>query len=174
MLQYPEVSQLSSPPPPRIRKQASLTLTPPTKDVAECTLQPLQWYPLDAAIVFSNILVIPQAAGMSVTMPGGVGILVPDPILTPDDIPKYDLSTATAMSKLAHVLDSVTLIKKKMTEEGFESTPLIGFSAALFMLFYMVGGSSKKNPNAGVEFLKTYPVEGRALLDQLTGRRLGR
>ena len=146
------------------------------EDVAECTLQPLRRYEhLDAAILFSDILVIPAAMGMDVIMPGGVGIQIPNPINTPDDLSQYSCPKTTSEAKelvydkLGHVLTSVELIKQNMEKEGFGSKPLIGFSATPFtLLFYMVGGSSKKNPNAGVDFLKTYPEEGRALLQSLT------
>lgn len=146
------------------------------QDVAECTLQPLRRYEhLDAAILFSDILVIPAAMGMDVIMPGGVGIQIPNPIQTPSDLEQYACPSTNEEArelvndKLGHVLTSVQLIKSKMAEEGYSNKPLIGFSATPFtLLFYMVGGSSKKNPNAGVDFLKTYPDEAKAILKSLT------
>jgi len=143
------------------------------EDVAECTLQPLRRYDVDAAILFSDILVIPEALGIEVTMPGGVGILVPNPLSGPEEVetrlPSIDeISSTFVDEKLGHVITSVELILKKMKEEGI-SRPLIGFSAAPWtLLYYMVGGSSKKNVEIGKTWLREYPEESKKLLDLLT------
>jgi len=142
-------------------------------DVAECTLQPLRRYPLDAAILFSDILVIAQALSIQVTMPGGVGILVPNPLTGPEEvdtrIPSIeDITPAFIEDKLGVVLESVKKIRQKMTEEKID-IPLIGFSGAPFtLMFYMIGGSSKKNLDSGMTWLNEYPEESKKLLDVLT------
>ena len=164
------------------------------ESVAECTLQPVRRYPLDAAILFSDILVVAQALGIDVTMPGGVGIQVPFPLQGPHEVAARmpakllleasdnDSSsdagsdnrsggTATAafvQDKLGHVLAAVRQIRSQMTAEGI-SVPLIGFSAAPWtLLFYMVGGSSKKNTENGVAWLTQHSTESKQLLDMLT------
>ena len=142
-------------------------------DVAECTLQPLRRYAVDAAILFSDILVIAEAMNIEVTMPGGVGIQVPCPLVGPADMmqrlpPKEELGREFVSERLGHVMESVRLIRQKMKEEGME-VPLIGFSAAPWtLLFYMVGGSSKKNNEIGVQWLKDYPEASHDFLDRLT------
>eukprot|EP00595_Chromulina_sp_UTEXLB2642_P000976 CAMPEP_0196763882 /NCGR_PEP_ID=MMETSP1095-20130614/4936_1 /TAXON_ID=96789 ORGANISM="Chromulina nebulosa, Strain UTEXLB2642" /NCGR_SAMPLE_ID=MMETSP1095 /ASSEMBLY_ACC=CAM_ASM_000446 /LENGTH=138 /DNA_ID=CAMNT_0042118051 /DNA_START=310 /DNA_END=723 /DNA_ORIENTATION=+ len=102
---------------------------------------------------------------MEVTMPGGVGITVPSPLLKPSDIFTRLPRSINVKEKLAHVIEAVTLIKKELKGK----VPLIGFSAGPFsLMFYMVGGSSKKNQQIASTWLNTYPFESKALLDLLT------
>lgn len=133
-------------------------------DVAECTLQPVRRYNLDAAILFSDILVILQAMGIDVTMPGGVGITVPHPIASPADYAQRVPVTIDIRQRLAHVLQAVRLIKEELQGK----VPLIGFSAAPWTLFfYLVGGSSKKHQSVATQWLHEHPKESGAILDTL-------
>ena len=134
-------------------------------DVAECTMQPIRRYNLDAAILFSDILVILQALGIQVTMPGGVGIQVPKPLKDPSEVASRLPEKIDVEKELKHVIQAVTLIKSELKGK----VPLIGFSAAPWtLMYYMVGGSSKKNQEIASNWLDSHPLESQKLLDLLT------
>ena len=142
-----------------------LQLLDSPEDVAECTLQPVRRYNIDAAILFSDILVILQALDMDVSMPGGVGITVPNPLSSPQEIHTRIPSHVDVHIKLKHVIESVKLIKENLQGK----VPLIGFSAAPFsLMYYAVGGTTKKNTDIASMWLDNHPEESKIFLDILT------
>jgi uroporphyrinogen decarboxylase len=99
----------------------------------EITLQPVDQVGVDAAIIFSDILVIPQAMGLEVLMEEGKGPSLPKTIKTQQDIDA--LNTSNAEAHLKYVLDALTLTKKELNGR----VPLIGFAGAPWtILCYMV------------------------------------
>ena len=105
----------------------------------EVTLQPLRRFKLDAAILFSDILTIPDAMGMGLYFAEGDGPKFNSIIGSADDV--RNLERPDPATSLAYVMDAVTLIRKELNGE----VPLIGFSGSPWTLAtYMVEGGSSK------------------------------
>ncbi len=106
----------------------------------EVTLQPLRRYELDAAILFSDILTVPDAMGLGLYFADGEGPKFERPVRTPADIAK--LAVPDMGSSLRYVMDAVSLIRREL--DG--SVPLIGFSGSPWTLAcYMVEGGGSKD-----------------------------
>jgi uroporphyrinogen decarboxylase len=104
----------------------------------EVTLQPLDRYPLDAAILFSDILTVPDAMGLGLSFAQGEGPRFASPIKTEADVAKLEVPD---MAKLQYVFDAVSSIRKALTVDGKGRVPLIGFSGSPWTLAcYMVEG----------------------------------
>lgn len=103
----------------------------------EVTLQPLARYPLDAAILFSDILVIPDAMGLGLYFSEGEGPRLERPLR--DEWEVRDLTVPDPMTHLGYVLDAVRQIRRALDNE----VPLIGFSGSPFTLAcYMIEGQA--------------------------------
>ncbi|MDP9241728.1 MAG: uroporphyrinogen decarboxylase [Actinomycetota bacterium] len=99
----------------------------------EITLQPLRRMELDAAILFSDIMVPLAATGIGVRIEPGVGPIVADPIRTPADVGR--IRELEPESDVPHVLEAIRLLRKELT------IPLIGFAGAPFTLAsYLIEG----------------------------------
>ncbi|CAK1551789.1 unnamed protein product [Leptosia nina] len=130
----------------------------------EVTLQPLRRYDhLDASIIFSDILVIPQALGMTVEMHPGQGPVFPKPLASPSEI--NELQEEGAVSRLLYVGQAITLTRHKI--EG--KVPLIGFTGAPFTLMgYMIEGGGSKTMSKTKEWLDKHSKDVHRLLSLLT------
>ncbi|MGB6449335.1 MAG: uroporphyrinogen decarboxylase [Steroidobacteraceae bacterium] len=137
-----------------------VTLTRSAELAAEATLQPLRRYPLDAAILFSDIMTPLQ--GMGVGLEFNPGPLVRNPIRTPaqvDALPQLD-----PQRDVPFVLDAVRLVRAQAPR----GVPLIGFAGAPFtLLCYLVCGRPSKEFSEARTFLYAEPQTAERLLDRL-------
>lgn len=113
---------------------------------------------LDASIIFSDILVVPQAMGMDVLMNPGPSF--PDPLVTPADIEKLR-KDVDVNKELGYVFEAITMTRKGLNG----ACPLIGFCGAPWTLFaYMVEGGGSKTLQLAKTWLFKYPEESKALI----------
>jgi uroporphyrinogen decarboxylase len=124
----------------------------------EVSLQPLRRFDLDAAIVFSDILTIPDAMGLGLYFETGEGPRFERPVNTVADIKK--LAVPDVGEKLGYVLDTVALIHRELNDE----VPLIGFAGSPWTVAtYMVEGRSSRE----FEKIKALAAEEPAVLETL-------
>lgn len=130
--------------------------------VKQVTLQPLKRFGCDAAILFSDIMVIPDALGMRVTFEEGEGPRL-DPIKSANDM--INLKQERVLSYLAPVFEGIELIRKELDREK----ALIGFSGAPWTLAcYMIEGKTSRDFNKTREFSFGQYEEFIGLIDLLT------
>ena len=109
----------------------------------EVTLQPIGRYGLDAAILFSDILTVPDAMGLGLTFDNGEGPRFLQPISSEEDVKRLRLAD---MDQLSYVFNAVASISKALTSNGMQQIPLIGFSGSPWTLAcYMIEGSGSKD-----------------------------
>ncbi len=124
----------------------------------EVTLQPLRRYSLDAAILFSDILTIPDAMGLGLYFEAGEGPKFEHPVRTAAGVHK--LAVPDVAEKLAYVFDAVTLVRREL--DG--ALPLIGFAGSPWTVAtYMVEGGSSRDFSR----IKGMARQEPALLDEL-------
>jgi len=130
---------------------------------AEITIQPVQQVGVDAAIIFSDILVIPQAMGLEVLMEEGKGPSLPNVIKNQKDIDA--LITDAVEEKLDYVAKALSLTKKELNG----NVPLIGFAGAPFtILCYMIEGKGSKTWDKAKQFCFIQPNLAHQLLQKIT------
>ncbi len=131
--------------------------------VAEISIQPLERFPLDAVIVFSDILVVPQAMGMEVLMVKGRGPVFPDPLRTTEDLGR--LLAPDVEETLGYVFEGL-----RRTRTGLNGrVPLIGFAGAPWTLMaYMIEGGGSKSFDKARAWLYAQPAAADRLLAAIT------
>lgn len=128
----------------------------------EVTLQPVDILGVDAAIIFSDILVIPEAMGLPYQMIEAKGPWFENTIKNKADIDALKIADG---SDLNYVLEALKLSKKELNNR----VPLIGFCGAPWTIMaYMVEGSGSKTFSKAKQFLYTQPELAHQLLDKIT------
>lgn len=129
----------------------------------EITMMPIRQIGLDAAIIFSDILVVPQAMGIKVEMKNNFGPYIEHPISNKHDIESLDINNVE--ERLDYVFRAVYLTKKALDNE----VPLIGFAGSPWtILCYMVQGSGSKNFAIAKNFCFKNPELAHLLLEKIT------
>lgn len=146
----------------RAKAGSFLSLCQNPELACEVTLQPLRRFPLDAAILFSDILTIPDALGLGLYFAEGEGPGFKTPLNTPDNL--KNLPGAEAMHNLQYVYEAAAKIRQRMPEE----LPLIGFSGSPWTLAcYMIEGHGSKDFAKAFSWLYNQPQALAELLDRL-------
>ena len=130
---------------------------------AEVTIQPVDILDVDAAIIFSDILVIPEAMGLPYEMVEKKGPFFPNVIKSEADLEK--IKVADVESDLGYVLEAIKITKKNLNGR----VPLIGFAGAPWTIFsYMVEGSGSKTFSKAKAMLYSRPDLAHQLLQKIT------
>jgi uroporphyrinogen decarboxylase len=148
----------------KVREQAGdfKTLVKTPELATEVTIQPVDILDVDAAIIFSDILVIPEAMGLNYEMEEKRGPVFPERITSKEDLKKIHISTG---EELQYVTDAIRLTKRALNGR----VPLIGFAGAPWTIFsYMVEGKGSKTFSDAKKMLYTQPEFSHQLLDMIT------
>ena len=130
---------------------------------AEVTIQPVDLLGVDAAIIFSDILVVPEAMGLTYEMVESKGPIFPRTVKSEKDIDQ--LRVADPEEHLGYVLEALRITKKALNGR----VPLIGFAGAPWTIFaYMIEGSGSKTFSQARKMLYTEPVMAHKLLQKIT------
>ena len=146
-----------------VRERADFLTMVGTPELAvEVTLQPVDLIGVDAAIIFSDILVVPQAMGMTLTVEDGVGPRFHDPVRSSADFGR--LRDVDPEEGLRHVLDALRLARRELAGR----VPLIGFAGAPWTLMsYMIEGAGSKSFSLAKRLLVEDPTRAHELLGRL-------
>src|ERR1700739_1318542 len=142
----------------RARAGSFLGLAKNPAYATEVTLQPLERYPLDAAILFSDILTVPDAMGLGLEFVTGEGPKFARPVRTEEDVTR--LAVPDIDATLRYVTDAVRQIRTALTDShGRQRVPLIGFSGSPWTLAcYMVEGGGSDNFSLVKTMLYQHPA----------------
>lgn len=129
----------------------------------EITVQPIRRFPLDAAILFSDILVVPQAMGINFEMKPNVGPWLENPIRTTEQV--KNIVVPDVEETLNYVFEAIKLTKKELNNE----IPLFGFAGSPWtILCYCIEGRGSKAFDIAKSFCFQNPIAAHELLQKIT------
>jgi uroporphyrinogen decarboxylase len=138
------------------------TLVKTPELATEVTIQPVDILGVDAAIIFSDILVIPEAMGLNYEMEEKKGPMFPKRISSAADLKMLHIAQA---EELNYVMEAIKLSKKELNGR----VPLIGFAGAPWTIFsYMIEGKGSKTFSDAKKMLYTQPAFSHQLLEMIT------
>lgn len=147
----------------RARLSGFVELVKTPERAAEVTIQPVDILEVDAAIIFSDILVIPEAMGLPYEMVESRGPVFPRTVRNAADVDR--LKVADISDDLAYTPEAIKLVKKELDGR----VPLIGFAGAPWTIFaYMIEGSGSKTFSKARAMLYTQPELSDRLLEMIT------
>jgi len=129
----------------------------------EITVMPIDQIGTDAAILFSDILVVPQAMGLAFEMKPGQGPFLANPVRSAADVEAVHVPDAE--EALSYVMDAIVMTKQSLDDR----VPLIGFAGSPWTIFcYAVQGQGSRNFDVAKSFTFTEPEAAHALLQKIT------
>ena len=132
--------------------------------VAEITLQPVKEFPIDAAIIFADILLPLEGMGIGIEFPQSGGPVISNPVRKPDDVQR--LRIADPVADLNYVLEGLRLVRAEIDGR----IPLIGFAGAPFTLAsYAIEGGSSPHYLITKDFMHRNPEDWNLLMNKLSG-----
>ena len=130
---------------------------------SEITVQPIRRYGMDAAILFSDILVVPQAMDIEVIMKENTGPFIPKPIRSQKDVDAIQIPDVNI--ELGYVMEAIKMTKEMLNDD----IPLIGFAGSPWtILCYVVQGQGSKSYDIAKGFCFEHPVAAHMLLQKIT------
>lgn len=153
----------------KVRAEAGnfLNLCHDPEKAAEVTIQPLDIVGVDAAILFSDILVIPDEMGMDLEFIKGEGPKFNDPVTSQEDLDRL-IGGEEAANRLTYVYDTIKLLRKELDKRG-DNKALIGFTGAPWTLAtYMIEGQGTKTYNICKKMMYSNPALLHNILAKVT------
>lgn len=130
---------------------------------SEITVQPIRIVKPDAAILFSDILVVPQAMGIDVELVDNIGPIIQNPIRSMQDVDQVRIPDIH--ESLGYVMDAIDMTKEMLNDE----VPLIGFAGSPWTIFcYAVEGKGSKSFDKPKAFCFSEPIAAHLLLQKIT------